>query len=139
MVFINRPLLKNYTMEADVLTEGNRRKMSEIGLINQRYAIVLKGNAQQLEITSNQELIRQSVPFKMAPNEWYRMKTRVDVSKDGSGIVRAKAWKKGEPEPEAWTIEMPHKQAHQNGSPGLFGFAPSEQKAWIDNISVTPN
>jgi hypothetical protein len=75
----------------------------------------------------------------MSPNEWYRMKTRVDVAKDGSGIVRAKAWKKGEPEPEAWTIEMPHTKAHQNGSPGLFGFAPSEQKAWIDNISVTPN
>ncbi|MDB6148692.1 MAG: Pyrrolo-quinoline quinone repeat-containing protein [Chthoniobacter sp.] len=139
MVFINRPVLKNYTMEADVLTEGNRRKMSEVGLINQRYAIVLKGNAQQLEVTSNQELVRHSVPFKMSPNEWYRMKTRVDVAKDGSGIVRAKAWKKGEPEPEAWTIEMPHTKAHQNGSPGLFGFAPSEQKAWIDNISVTPN
>jgi hypothetical protein len=53
--------------------------------------------------------------------------------------VRGKAWKKGDPEPEAWTIEVPHKTAHQNGSPGLFGFSPQEQRAWIDNISVTSN
>jgi outer membrane protein assembly factor BamB len=138
-VFINRPVLKNYTMEADVLTEGNRRKMSEVGVVNQRYLIVLKGNAQQLEVTSNQELLRHSVPFKWSPNEWYHLKTRVDVAKDGSGIVRAKAWKKAEPEPEAWTIEVPHKVAHQQGSPGLFGFAPSEQRAWIDNVTVTAN
>ncbi|HEX8310922.1 MAG TPA: PQQ-binding-like beta-propeller repeat protein [Chthoniobacteraceae bacterium] len=138
-IFINRPVLKNYTMEADVLTEGNRRKMSEVGVVNQRYLIVLKGNAQQLEVTSNQELFRQSVPFKLSPNEWYRLKTRVDVAADGSGVVRAKAWKKAEPEPEAWNIEVPHKRAHQQGSPGLFGFTPSEQRAWIDNITVTSN
>ena len=138
-IFINRPVLHNYTMEADVLSEGNRRKMSEVGVVNQRYLIVLKGNAQQLEVTSNQELLRQSVPFKWSANEWYHLKSRVDVAKDGSGVVRAKAWKKTDPEPEAWTIEVPHKTAHQQGSPGLFGFAPQEQRAWIDNVSVTSN
>jgi len=138
-VFINRPDLRNYTIEADVMTEGNKRKMSEIGLINQRYIINLKGNAQMLEVTSNQELFRQSVPFKISPNEWYHLKARVDVAADGSGVIRAKAWKKGEPEPEAWTIEVPHKHANEEGSPGLFGFTPQEQRAWIDNIVVTPN
>jgi len=139
MVFINRSDLSNYTMEADVLTEGNKRKMSEIGLINQRYMIILKGNAQQIEVTSNQELFRQDAPFKWAPNEWYHLKTRVDVAKDGSGMIRAKAWKKGDPEPEAWTIEVPNKNANNEGSPGIFGFVPQGQKAWIDNITVTPN
>ncbi len=139
MVFINRPDLSNYTMEADVLTEGNKRKMSEIGLINQRYLINLKGNAQALEVTSNQELFKQSVPFKVTPNEWYHLKARVDVAADGSGIIRAKAWKKGDPEPDAWTIEVPNKHANEEGSPGFFGFAPQEQRAWIDNIVVTPN
>lgn len=138
-VFFNRPDLKNYTLEADVMTEGNKRKMSEIGLINQRYLINLKGNAQALEVTSNQELFDKSVPFPVSPNIWYHLKTRVDVAADGSGMVRAKAWKKGEPEPEAWTIEVPHKHANEEGSPGLFGFAPQEQRAWIDNIVVTPN
>jgi hypothetical protein len=138
-VFFGHPDLRNYTIQADLLTEGNKRKMSEVGVINQRYAVILKGNAQQIEVNSNQERIRQSVPFKWSPNEWYRLKARVDVAADGSGVVRAKAWKKSEPEPEAWTIEVPHKHAHSQGSPGLFGFSPQEQRAWIDNISVTPN
>lgn len=138
-VFINRSDLRNYTIEADVLSEGNKRKMSEVGLVNQRYLIVLKGNAQALEVSSNQELLKESVPFKWSPNEWYHLKARVDVAKDGSGVVRAKAWKKGEPEPAAWAIEVHHKRAHEEGSPGLFSFSPQEQRAWIDNISVTPN
>lgn len=138
-VFFGSPELKNYTVEADVLSEGNRRKMSEVGLINQRYAIILKGNSQELEVNSNQERIKTAVPFKWSPNAWYHLKARVDVAADGSGVVRAKAWKKGEAEPAAWTIEVPHKKAHTHGSPGLFGFAPQEQRVCIDNVKVTAN
>ena len=139
MVFINRPDLSNYTVEADVMSEGNKRKMSEVGLVNQRYLIALQGNAQQLEVTSNQELFMHTVPFKWTPNVWYHLKTRVDVAKDGSGTIRAKAWKKDDPEPEAWSIEVPHKEANTEGSPGVFCFSPQEQRAWIDNIAVTQN
>jgi hypothetical protein len=138
-VFFGFPTLSNYTIEADVLSEGNRRKMSEVGLLNQRYAVILKGNSQEIEVNSNQERIKVSKPFKWAPNAWYRLKVRVDVAADGSGVVRGKAWKKGEPEPETWTIEVPHSQAHVSGSPGMFGFAPQEQRVSIDNIVVTPN
>jgi hypothetical protein len=67
------------------------------------------------------------------------LKARVDTKPDGSGVVRAKAWKRGDPEPEAWTIEVPHKTAHQNGCPGLFGFAPQDQRVYIDNVLVTAN
>jgi outer membrane protein assembly factor BamB len=138
-IFFGSPELKNYTIEADVLSEGNRRKMSEVGIINQRYAIILKGNSQEIEINSNQERIKTAVPFKWAPNVWYHLKARVDVAADGSGVVRGKAWKKGDPEPAAWTIEVPHKKAHAHGSPGLFGFAPQEQRVCIDNVKVTAN
>lgn len=138
-VFIGTPEMKNYTIEADVLTEGNKRKMSEIGVINQRYIIVLKGNYQQIEVNSNQERLKATAPVKISPNTWYRIKARVDVAADGTGVVRAKAWPKAEAEPEAWTIEVPHKTAHQHGSPGIFGFTPQEQRAWVDNISVTAN
>ncbi|MSU63925.1 MAG: hypothetical protein EXS31_16285 [Pedosphaera sp.] len=143
-VFIGDPEMKNYTIQADLLTEGNKRKMSEVGVINQRYLIVLKGNDQKLEINSNLERLR--VPavdgesnFKWSPNAWYRLKARVDTSPDGSGVVRAKAWKRDDPEPEKWTIEVPHKTAHQSGSPGLFGFAPQDQRVCIDNVTVTAN
>lgn len=138
-VFIGSPDMSNYTIEADVLSEGNRRKMSEIGVINQRYIVVLKGNSQELEVNSNQERLKVSVPFKWSPNAWYRVKARVDLAPDGTGTVRAKAWKKGEDEPAAWALEVPHKLAHAHGSPGLFGFSPQEQRAWVDNIAVTPN
>lgn len=143
-VFIGDANTKNYTIEADVMSEGNKRKMSDVGIICQRYLIVLKGNEQKLEINSNLERLRvpavdQPSNFKWSPNVWYRLKARVDMAKDGSGVVRAKAWKRDEPEPEKWTLEVPHKTAHQNGSPGLFGFSPQDMRVFIDNVSVTPN
>jgi outer membrane protein assembly factor BamB len=138
-VFIGAPDAQNYTIDAEVMSEGNRRKMSEVGVINQRYFIVLKGNEQKLEINSNLERLRVLEDFKWQPNIWYRLKARVDVASDGAGVVRAKAWKKGEPEPEKWTLEVPHKTAHQSGSPGLFGFSPQDMRVYIDNVSVTPN
>ena len=63
-VFIGAPDAKNYTIEADVMSDGNRRKMSEVGVINQRYLIVLKGNEQKLEINSNLERLRVSADFR---------------------------------------------------------------------------
>jgi hypothetical protein len=138
-VFIGAPDAQNYTIESDVMSEGNRRKMSEVGIINQRYYIVLKGNEQKLEVNSNLERLRQATDFKWQPNTWYRLKARVDISPDQSGVVRAKAWKKGEAEPEKWTIEVAHKTAHHNGSPGLFGFSPQDMRVFIDNVTVDPN
>jgi hypothetical protein len=138
-VFIGDANMKNYTVEADVLSDGNRRKMSDAGVINQRYAILLKGNEQTLEVNSNLERLREAVPFKWSANEWYHLKTRVDVGADGHGVVRAKAWKKGDAEPAAWTIEVKHATAHRSGSPGLYGFSPQEMRVYIDNVSVTKN
>lgn len=143
-VFIGEPEMKNYTIQADVLSEGNRRKMSEVGVINQRYLIVLKGNEQKIEVNSNLERLRvpaaEDPPnFRWQPNVWYRLKARVDTNSDGSGVVRAKAWKRADPEPDNWTLEVPHRTAHQSGSPGLFGFAPQEMRVFIDNVQVMQN
>ncbi|MDX1951944.1 MAG: PQQ-binding-like beta-propeller repeat protein [Verrucomicrobiota bacterium] len=143
-VFLGEPEMKNYTIQADVMSEGNRRKMSEVGLINQRYLIVLKGNEQKIEVNSNLERLRvpavdEPSNFKWSPNSWYTLKARVDTKSDGTGVVRAKAWKRGETEPESWTIEVPHQTAHQSGSPGLYGFAPQDMRVYIDNVQVTAN
>lgn len=138
-VFLGDPDLSNYTIEADVRSDGNRRKMSDVGLVDQRYYVVLKGNQQKLEITSNQELFHFAAPFHWVPGTWYRLKARVDEQPDGTGIIRAKAWKKGDPEPEAWTLEVPHQHPNRHGSPGLFGFSPQDMRVYIDNISVTQN
>ncbi len=138
--FIGDPKMSNYTIEADVMSDGSRRNMSNVGIINQRYLINLVGNSKELEVVSNQDRIKSGVPFPLEPKTWYRLKSRVDVAADGSGVVRAKAWKKGEPEPEKWMIEVPHKHAHTHGAPGVYGFALQNQyPVFIDNISVTPN
>jgi hypothetical protein len=100
----------------------------------------LRGNAGKLEISSNPERLKQEVVFKMTANKWYTLKTRVDVASDGSGVVKAKVWEKGAAEPEAWTLEAKVAKAHTNGSPGIFGFTPLNQKRmYLDNLSVTPN
>ncbi|MDQ3812399.1 MAG: PQQ-binding-like beta-propeller repeat protein [Armatimonadota bacterium] len=138
--FIGHPDMKNYTMEADVRSEGSRRNMSLVGVINQRYVINLVGNSQELEVVSNQDRVKVGVPFSWQPNVWYRIKSRVDVAPDGSGVIKAKAWKRGTPEPPKWTLQVKHKRAHANGSPGVFGFAlQSQYRVYVDNIVVTPN
>jgi outer membrane protein assembly factor BamB len=138
-VFMGSPNLKNYTIEADVMSDGNKRKMSTVGVINQRYRISLKGNEQVLEITSNEELLNVRVPYHWVPNEWYHLKARVDLAADGSGVVRGKAWKRGESEPAAWVSEAPVPHANANGCPGLFAFSPQNMRVYIDNVSVTAN
>jgi len=137
-VFMGTPDMAHYVIQADVMSDGNRRKMSEVGLINQRYLVVLKGNEQKLEINSNQERLRVGKDFPWSPKVWYRLKARVDANPDGSAVVRAKAWKRDDPEPEQWTLEVPHRTAHQSGSPGLFGFSPQDMRVYIDNVEVTP-
>ena len=67
-VFMGTPDLKNYTIEANVMSDGNKRKMSTVGIINQRYRVVLKGNEQVLETTSNEELLRSQKPFHWEAN-----------------------------------------------------------------------
>ena len=140
MTFIGHPDLSNYTIQADVMTDGNRRIKSDVGLVNQRYLIVLKGNANLLEVSSNQERLKVSTPFKVKYKTWYTLKTRVDVDGDGNALVKAKVWAKNDKEPDAWTIEVPHKKGHIKGAPGLFGFSPQSQKpVYVDNISIIPS
>lgn len=138
--FIGPSSLSNYTIEADVYSDGNRRLQSSIGLINQRYIILLDGNWQRIEINSNHDRFKVHKPFRWKPKKWYRLKTRVDLNADGSGTIRAKAWLKGKDEPKEWTIEANHDSPHKNGSPGFFAFSPQGRyRVYLDNVSVTPN
>jgi hypothetical protein len=63
----------------------------------------------------------------------------VDREADGSALVRAKAWKRDEPEPGDWTVEVAHRTGHAAGSPGLFGFSPQDMGIYIDKVEVTPD
>ncbi len=138
MTFIGHPDAHDYVMQADVMSDGNRRIMSTAGIINQRYLIALKGNWQQLEVSSNHDRLKVAVPFTWKPNVWHTIKTRIDIDGSGDGIIRGKVWPQNAPEPDEWTIEVPHTDAHTHGAPGLFGFSPqSKKRVYIDNIVVT--
>jgi outer membrane protein assembly factor BamB len=130
--------MSDYLLEGDVMTDGNRRIMSTVGFVNQRYLITLAGNNQILEVSSNHDRLKQSVKFPIKANTWYRLKTHVKAKPDGSGTVFAKAWPRAEEEPAAWTIEAPVKHVHPQGAPAVFAFSPQSQKrVYIDNIQVT--
>lgn len=138
MNFFGGEQMKNYVLEADVMTDGNRRIKSEVGLVNQRYRITLVGNKNQLEVSSNYERVQQAVKFPVKANTWYHLKTAIKDNGDGSGVVLAKAYAKGEPEPAEWTIQVPVKRLHPQGSPGVFAFSPQAQKrVYIDNLKIT--
>jgi len=54
-------------------------------------------------------------------------------------LLRAKAWPRDEPEPEAWTLEELHLQPHKRGAPGVYALSPqSKKKVYFDNLSIYP-
>ncbi|MDP6944293.1 MAG: PQQ-binding-like beta-propeller repeat protein, partial [Myxococcota bacterium] len=137
--FFGHPQARGYTLGASVRSDGNRRGMGVVGVVNQRYVIALDGNRRELTVHSNHDRFRHAVPFVWSPGAWIRLETRVDVGPDGGGIIRAKAWPRGEPEPEAWTLEAAHAEAHTHGAPGLFGFSPQAQhRVYIDDVRMAP-
>jgi outer membrane protein assembly factor BamB len=137
---LGHPADRDYTMRVDVCVAGNRRSMASVGVIHQRYLIELKGNYQEIEVSSNVESLKVSAHCEIQPETWYRLMTRVERLPDGSGVVRAKVWPRGEPEPAAWTIEVPHADVHQSGAAGIYGFTPmSRFEAFLDNLTITPD
>ena len=141
MNFIGKPDMRNYTLSADVMTDGTRRVMSTVGLVNQRCLITLTANSRILEVSSNHERLKESVPFQAQPNRWYRLKTRVDADATGEGgWVRARLWERSGPEPDAWTLEVRQEKLHAHGAPGIFAFSPqSLKRVYIDNLSLAAN
>ncbi len=139
--------LHDYTIEADVMATTRRRQMGDAGVVAQRYQLTLFGVHQRLELQPWQPETQRTatVPFAWKPDTWYRMKLRVENLPDGTVRARGKVWLRGEPEPEAWTIEKVDRTPNRKGSPGIYGDAPSHESAnqraeiFYDNIKVTPN
>ncbi|HMV67207.1 MAG TPA: PQQ-binding-like beta-propeller repeat protein [Myxococcota bacterium] len=139
LTFIGHPDQRDYAMTVDVMSDGDARQMSVVGVIHQRYIIAVKGNQRALEVSSNQDRFKHAVPFVAQPGVWYRLHTEVSVGADGAATIRAKVWPRDQAEPEAWTLEVRHAEGHTQGAPGLFGFTPkSLHKVYIDNIAVDP-
>jgi outer membrane protein assembly factor BamB len=146
--FSHPPLPAGYTVEADVMgeTPEGRDTLSDMGVINSRYEFVFLGSEQVVRLVTWAPIprIEKDVPFPWKPGVWYRMKLSVDV-KDGKGLVRAKAWPRGEAEPAAWAVEVTDSCPNLDGSPGLYaytkGATPKRQGApsFFDNYRVYRN
>jgi outer membrane protein assembly factor BamB len=143
--FFSSPELSNYTIEANVRALERRRQMGDVGVVAQRYELVLFGNHQELHLQPWQPETTRTVkiPFKWEKDAWYTIKLEVQ-SLDGSKVrARGKVWPKGQPEPQAWTIERVDPIGSHKGAPGIYADAPSRvgggSELYYDNIRVYRN
>ncbi len=138
-IFLGNANWSNYTVEADVRAIEKRRQMGDVGITAQTYSLVLFGNSQKMELWSWQENVKRasvsSFPWK--PETWYHLKLKVQNNPDGGVHIQGKAWKTGDPEPEAWMVDKVDPIGNRQGSPGLFSDA--QFGAYFDNLKVTAN
>ena len=135
----------DYTIQSDVRAMERRRQMGDIGIVAQRYELVLFGEHQRLELQPWQPETQRTarVPFAWTKDAWYTMK--LEVQNMGAGKVRArgKVWPRGETEPAAWTIERIDPIGSAKGAAGLYADAPSQagggSEFYYDNIRVFAN
>ena len=140
MVFLGAWKASGYQIQAEMMGTEQRRRLPDMGLIAQRYILALMGNRQKLQIRSwLSELghFSKTIDYRVDPEVWYRMKLRVEILPEGTGgMVRGKVWKRDEPEPEGWSIEVLDPIVHRQGSPGIYGYSAAE--IYYDNVSVAP-
>jgi hypothetical protein len=134
------PDLSNYTIQADVQLTEKEGKLPDAGLINSRYTMTFLGEGQRVVVdswSSHDYRHHAVLPMTLEGGKWYSVKFSV-VPGDGKAVARGKVWPKGEPEPEAWTLEMTDTVPNVEGTPGLFGNT-GNAEFFIDNISITSN
>ncbi|MEM9020460.1 MAG: PQQ-binding-like beta-propeller repeat protein [Planctomycetota bacterium] len=140
LIFMGHADDSGYTVQADVMTDGNRRGGSVVGVINQRYIIAIDANKDVIEVSSNPNRLAVTEPFDVKIKTWYTIKSMVVPGDDGNGVVYGKVWPRGEDEPEGWTIAIEVPNIHTQGAPGIYGFSPQSRfRVYVDNVTVTPN
>lgn len=139
-LMMGRPEWSDYTVEVDVRGVEMRRQRGDVGLINQRYVLMLFGNNQKLELQPWQAANEMTVSVENVTwpvNTWYRMKLRVQNRPDGTTLAQGKVWPRDAAEPAAWTIEKVDRIPHRAGAPGLYGDGISD--VLFDNFKVYKN
>jgi hypothetical protein len=143
--FFGSPELSNYTIEADVRGLERRRQLGDIGVVAQRYELVMFGNHQELHLQPWQPETARTVkvPLKWEKDIWYTIKLEVQSLDANKVRARGKVWPKGQPEPAQWTIERVDPIGSHKGAPGIYADAPSRvgggSELYYDNIKVYKN
>jgi outer membrane protein assembly factor BamB len=151
--YITAPTASNYTIEADMMGTEARGWVSDLGLVNSRYTLILDGKPdsdgkRHVRLVSWEARMRvnQAADFDWQPGVWYRAK--LSVEPDGkTAVVRGKVWKKGEAEPSDWTISYTDPNPNTEGAAALYAYIPDPNineknpgsEAYFDNVTITPN
>ncbi len=151
--YITSPDSTEYTIQCDIQGTLVRNQLPDAGLVNCRYTCVLDGKTNpqlgsrtiQLISWDPRPRLHAVVPFNWEPGTWYTVKFTVEQGKTDA-VLKAKVWKKGDKEPDGWTIEFTDPNPNRNGAAGLYGYvsnvggdsAPGSD-IYYDNLSITPN
>jgi len=144
--YFGMPDLKDYIIEADVMGTKVGDDLPDMGVVANRYTLILAGNVQKLRIVSWDALPRvdQTVSWPWQPNVWYRMKLTVEAKADHA-IVRGKVWPRDQKEPPEWTVETKDPRPNIEGSPALYGYVTGivgntpGTDIYYDNVSIVSN
>ena len=144
-VFFSGPDYNDYTIQADVRAMEKRRQRGDVGIVAQRYEMMLSGSHERIELQpwqpETQRTVKVDFPWKA--DTWYTMKLEVQSVGEGKVRVRGKVWAKSDAEPSAWNIERVDPLGSLKGAPGLYADAPSAagggSEIYYDNIKVYKN
>ncbi|HJQ82032.1 MAG TPA: PQQ-binding-like beta-propeller repeat protein [Lacipirellulaceae bacterium] len=132
--------LNNYTIQGDVLLTEVDGRISDVGLINSRYQLTIRGRNKKLRLDSwppSDFRTQAEADFEPEPGAWYTLKLTVSAEAD-KAVCRGKIWKRDAAEPEDWTVEMTDHAPNLQGTPGVYGNTP-DAEVYLDNVRVTPN
>lgn len=143
--YISGPQLTNYTIEADAMGGEANGNLPDIGVIANRYRLVLWGNKQDLRIDAWDAMPRVAVgtAAEMKPNVWYRLKLKVQIEGKQAKLF-GKCWPRDQQEPD-WQLQFTDPNPNTSGSPALYRYATGHRDdnpgtaVFFDNVRVTPN
>jgi len=147
--FSGPPIPVGYTVQADLMAEPRqqgRPVLSDMGLINGRWKLILLAHEQKLRLVSYEPIprVQVDVPFEWSGERWYRANLRVEVVPSGNRAL-AKVWPRDQEEPEEWTADLVAPTPHREGSPGLYAYSKGTRpgrpgsSVFFDNYQVTDN
>jgi outer membrane protein assembly factor BamB len=134
-VYIGPYEMSDYTIQIDLLGTKNKRRKPDMGLVAQRYTLDMQGNHQRLQIRSWASDLRmaKTIDFDWQTDVWYTIKMKVETTEEKATIY-GKVWKRGEAEPDQWTITAEDPLPNRMGSPGIYGYSATE--IYYDNLKV---
>lgn len=149
--YVTLPTAKDYVIQCDVMGTEVSQKLPDIGIVNARYTLLLDGKKdpetgkQSLRLVSweARPRVNDAVSFPWEPDTWYTVKLAVEP-KGTAAVVRGKAWKKGEPEPDKWAIEFEDPNPNREGAAAVYGYISNigdntpGSNIYYDNLSITP-